>query len=204
MTADLAAFASNCADPFPADHYGKGVRCAVTLNDGTHLPCVMLRGRKAVVDLAVRRIIEEGRGKGVFGRKSDPSREMVAHFMTSGNRLNDYEVATVTPSKFAIPLPLLQRIEGETVMSWTGFVFVMKDGKSFSFGTTFQHQFFDIPDGYTFDDVAEIHNHSYVSEDGSITLIRHDPEMWRGELSRIKIYRDKPFFNCFIDCEALD
>jgi len=194
MTADLSAFASNCVDPFPADHYGKGVRCSVTLKDGTHLPCVMLRAREVAVDLAARRILEEGRGKGVFARKPDPSREIIAQFVTKGNRLNSYDVADVEPSRFAI-----QRVEGETVMSWTGFVFVMKDGKAFSFGTTFLYQFFDLPSGYSYADVDQVHNHSYVSDDGKITLIRHDTELWKGALSRMKVYREKPFFDCFLD-----
>ena len=136
MAVDLAEFASKCADPFPDVYYGKGVRCSVTLYDGTHLPCVMLRGRKAMVDLAMRRILEESGSKGLFGKKFNPSREMITLFVTSGNRLNGYDVAEVGPSKYAIPLSLLKQIEGETVMSWTGFVLVMKDGMAFSFGTS--------------------------------------------------------------------
>jgi len=204
MPVDLAAFAAECAEPFPADHYGKGARCAVVLNDGTSLPCVMLRGRKAAVDLAVRRIKEESGGKGVFGRSSDPSRDMVAHFTTKGNRLDSYEVASVEASRFAIPLSLLKRIQGETVMSWTGFVLTMSDGNSFSFGTTFTTQFFSLPDGYSFDDVSEVHNHSYVAEDGHITLIRQNPEHWRNALPHSKVYREKPFFDCFLDSDVLD
>jgi hypothetical protein len=204
MTANLVEFATTSGSQFPADHLGKGFRCSATLTDGTLLPCVMLRGRKAIIELAERRIREEGSGKGVFGLKADPSKEMLAHFVTSGNRVNAYDIASVEPSKFAIPLGLLNQIHGETVMAWTGFVFIMKDGTAFSYGTSFSFEFFDVPDGYSFDDVIEVRNHSFVDGEGIISSIHDDTERWRESFGKIKVYREKPFFDCFVDSPEFD
>ena len=63
-------------------------------------------------------------------------------------------------------------------MSWTQFVAVMKDGREFSFGTTYSTEFFNMPDGYTAKDVAKILPHE----------TRGDPT-----------YRERPFFNCYLD-----
>src|SRR5260221_10973746 len=93
-------------------------------------------------------------GAGVFGSNDDAYKKIVEHFLVSGNRVNDYDIARVEPSKYAIPTELLKQIGGETTMTWTGFVFEMPDGKFIPFGTTFLVAFFDIPDEYTFDDVV--------------------------------------------------
>jgi hypothetical protein len=41
-------------------------------------------------------------------------------------------------------------------MAWTGFIANMKDGKQFAFGTSFLFDFFDMPKGYSPNDIAEI------------------------------------------------
>ena len=63
-------------------------------------------------------------------------------------------------------------------MSWTGWVFEMNDGALFSYGSTFLFHFFQLPTGYTFADVAKVHNHSYLDDSGKITGIRENREAW--------------------------
>lgn len=198
MTQLLEDFIRSGVTSIPADHNGEGWRCSAVLGDGTTLPCVMLRRRKAVVDLAVRRLAEESRGKGVFGRLNDPYRDMLAHFVTKGNRVNDYDITEVTPSRYAIPLDLLEKIQGETVMSWTGFVLEMNDGQRFAFGTTFLFAFFNLPEGYEFSDVRAVHNHSYVGESGELLSIRGNQKAWFDTFKNLKVYREKPYFDCFL------
>jgi hypothetical protein len=122
--------------------------------------------RQRLVDLAKRRIKEEMESKGRLGG-DDPYGQIVTSFVTRGNRVNDYDVASSCVSKHAIPLALLKQIRGETFMAWTGWVFRMRDGRVFSYGTPFRAEFLQLPDGYEFNDVVEVINHSFVDSSGS-------------------------------------
>jgi hypothetical protein len=198
MTQVLEEFIEAGIDPFPDSTYGPGYRCSAQLVDGTFLPCVIIRQRKFIVDLAERRLAEERSKTGIFRNSSDPYREMLAHFVASGNRVNAYNIKRPTTSRFAIPLSVLEQIQGETVMSWTGFVLEMTDGHSFAFGTTFLTAFFDLPEGYGFENVKAVTNHSYLDEEGRVRPIREDAEKWRNSFSRCVVYREKPYFDCFV------
>src|SRR5262245_50221133 len=100
-------------EPIPHPVYGPRYRCSLTLKDGTLLPCAVLQSRDRLVELAKRRIKEE----------TDPTGHIVATFVAGGNRVNNYDVATASPSGFAILRSLLSQIHGETTMAWTGWVF---------------------------------------------------------------------------------
>lgn len=82
-------------------------------------------------------------------------------------------------------------------MGWTGFVGKMKDGKCFGFGTTFNTEFFNIPENYSVEDIIEIINHSYISRAGEIrsygTTVNKSSERYDF------IYRECPFFECYLD-----
>lgn len=185
-------------EPLPDSIYGPRYRCAVTLKDGTHLPCAVLQSKRAIVELAKRRIREKSTGKGMFELMPDPYGEIVATFVAGGNCINDYDVASATPSKFAPPLSLLKRIHGETTMGWTGWVFEMRDGKRFQFGSKYSMEFFHLPDGYSFDDVTEVHNHSYLSSDGDLRSLKQGG-MLPDEYKTATIFRERIFFTCYID-----
>ena len=148
--------------PLADNIFGNRYRCACTLRDGTYLPCVVLQSRSKIVELAKRRIKEEMVSKGRIGGP-DPFGQVVSSFVTSGNRIADYDVVATEKSPFAISQTLLSKIHGETWMSWTGWVFEMNDGCLFSCGSTFDYEFFPLPDGYGFQDVSAVHNHSYVN-----------------------------------------
>jgi hypothetical protein len=100
-----------------------------------------------------RRIDEETISLGKVGGLDSPHQTLAA-FVVYGNKINDYDVQSASPSRYAPPIALLKQIHGETCMGWTGWVFEMKDGKYFSYGTNSIMEFFDLPDGYSFDDVA--------------------------------------------------
>ena len=187
------------AEAFPDSSYGDGYRCSAYLKDGVFLPCVIIRRNEKYIELACQRFEEEKKGKGVFHRNTDGYREIVKNFVTSGNRINDYDIESVEKSQFAIPITLLDKIEGETVMSWTGFVFEMKDGKLFSFGASFQVEFFSLPKGYSFEDVSKVHNHSYVNNSGKIISIERGIHDFNEDYDHSAVYRERPYFTCFID-----
>lgn len=189
-------------DEWPDTSYGTGYRCSVNLNDGTHLPCVMLRRPASMVSLALRRFEDEKRGKSIFAIKKGSYERIVEHFVTSGNRINSFDVRDVSPSRFATPKSLLSQIEGETIMSWTGWVFEMKDGNLFPYGSTFLFEFFQLPEKYEFSDVAKVHNHSFLNKEGNITSIRENMDemlKYRDTIHSVQLYRERPYFTCFVE-----
>lgn len=164
-------------------HYdGPMYRCAAYLTDGVYLPCVVIADVAARVRLAKHRFEEtladshlpESKQRFGAGMRHD---DIVRVFVAGGNHIDSYAIARLEKSRFAIPRDRMREIKGETKMSWTQFVAVMKDGKRVAFGTTFFLDFFDMPDGYSGEDIVEIISH------GS-----GDPT-----------YRERPFFRCFVE-----
>lgn len=182
--------------PLPDSIYGPLYRCALTLKDGTHLPCVVIQSKQKIVDLAKRRIKEELAGKGCLGGP-DPYGQIVSNFATGGNRINDYDVASAEPSMFAPPISLLRQIHGETTMAWTGWVFEMTNGKLFAYGSSFRMEFLQLPEGYDFGDVAKVHNHSFLTEDGSLAPLTQGGMLPQG-YDRNAIFRERVHFTCAI------
>jgi hypothetical protein len=58
----------------------------------------------------------------------------------------------------------------------------MHDGQEFRFGTTFSNEFFEMPQGYSAVDIQRI------------TPAVRDEKSWQAT-----IYREKPFFICYVD-----
>jgi hypothetical protein len=102
--------------------------------------------------------------------------------VTEGNRLNHYDIEKLDLSDYALSPSHLDEINGETSMGWTEFYVIMDDGKEFCFGTTFAIEFFCMPEGYTSKNVVRI-----------IPAVRGEPRKYE------KVYRERPFFECFID-----
>jgi hypothetical protein len=174
-------------EPLVDSVYGPLYRCSLTLKDGTFLPCAVLQSKNKLVELATRRLREE---------TGDAAQRVFKSFVSAGNRVNDYDVADAAPSRFAPPVELLRQIRGETSMGWTGWVFEMKDGSLFPYGSTFLMEFFQLPDGYEFSDVATVHNHSVVSEDGNVSPLRRAGLPRYGARS---VLRERPYFVCPLD-----
>jgi hypothetical protein len=165
-------------------------RCSVTLKDGLFLPCVIIRNRSNWVDLAKKRFEEcrQESTKGFLNKNKVQNLltdydAIVSTFVTSGNRIDSYNIAGISESKFAIPLERMKEFKGETSMSWTQFTCKMKDSKEFEFGTSFNDEFFDMPKGYCGKDIIKI----VPAERGSLRTKSN------------VIFREKPFFECFLD-----
>ena len=197
---DIIRFLKDNIQPLNNSIYGVSYRAAVHLTDGTYLPCVLFRNPRNKVNLAIKRFKEEQQGKGIFGiSKGNGYYNIVKNFVTNGNSINYYDIEKVEKSPFAFPSEILSKIQGETTMGWTGFSVKMKDGKYFSFGTRLFFKFFQIPDNYSIEDIAEIINHSYVSENGELKFLREDFTSYPDDYKISNVYREKIFFECFID-----
>jgi len=197
---DIIKFLKDNVEPLQDSAYGPGYRASVYLIDGTFLPCVIFRNPKTVVNLAIRRFKEEQKGKSIFNKSSGLGYyNIVKTFVTNGNCINDYDIDRVEKSKFAFPLTIQKQIQGETTMGWTGFAAKMKDGKHFGFGTNFRWEFFQMPDNYSVDDIVEIINHSYVLKTGELRSHREGEMTRPEEYKDAVVYRERPFFECYID-----
>lgn len=53
-------------------------------------------------------------------------------------------------------MKIQKQIQGETSMAWTAFVARFKDGRLLSFGTTWNWEYFDLPEGYHSENIDEI------------------------------------------------
>lgn len=197
---DIINFLKNNIEPIEDSVYGGGYRASVYLKDGTFLPCVIFRNSKSIVNLAIRRFKEENSGKSVFKKGSGLGYyTIVKDFITKGNRINDYDIDRVEISNYAFPLSIQRQIHGETTMGWTGFALKMKDGKYFGFGTSFRTEFFQMPDGYTVDDIETVINHSYVLRNGELRSHEEAFTNRPDDYNDAVIYRERPYFNCFIE-----
>jgi hypothetical protein len=176
---EIVDFVKRKIEALPATSpYGARYRVAATLSDGTYLPCVVVEGTTDRLNLAMRRFDESRHARHVsMGYES-----IVKVFVAKGNTVNDYDIDQLAPSPCAIPLARLLEIKGETSMGWTEFYAVMKDGAEFRFGTQFLTEFFGLPEGY-----------------GIADIVRIIPAV-RGEAPRHqRIYRERPFFTCYVD-----
>jgi hypothetical protein len=196
---NIIRFLKDNIEPLDDSIYGLSYRASAYLTDGVYLPCVIFRNPKSTVNLALRRFKEEQKGKGIFGKSAASYFKIVEHFVTSGNRINDYDIEKVEKSKYAFPISILRQIRGETTMGWTGFAAKMKDGKYVGFGTSFLTEFFQMPDNYSTDDIAEIINHSYVLKNGEIRSHKETNMTFTDNYKDAVVYRERPYFICYID-----
>jgi hypothetical protein len=176
---DILEFVRKHIEPLPAfPPYTERYRVAGEMTDGTILPCIVIEGRSALVDLALKRF-EQTRDS------ANPTmgyRAIVSTFVTQGNNINDYDLRELSVSAHAILPDRLRQVGGETSMSWTEFYATMTDGKEFRFGTSYLTEFFDMPQGYCAADIAAI-----------VPAVSGQPP--RQE----RIYRERPFFTCYVD-----
>lgn len=197
---DIIKFLKDNIHPLDDNAYGLGYRASATLKDGTFLPCVIFRNPATLINLAIRRFKEEQSGKSIFSKSSGLGyREIVKTFVASGNCVNHYDIAKVDKSRFAFPLDAQKQIKGETSMSWTAFVAKFKDGRHLSFGTTWNWEFFDLPDDFNAEDIVEIINHSYLLKTGEIVGHRSSFDRVTRKNEMEKIYSDRQFFECYVD-----
>jgi hypothetical protein len=200
-TEEIIKFLKSEIKPIEDQNIGLGYRASVYLKDGTYLPAVIFRNPKMKVDQAIKRFKEEKSGKGIisWGKDKDAYREIVKLFVTSGNKINDYDIEKVEKSRFAFPIEILKKLRGETTMAWTGFAVRMKDGKIFGFGTSFLTEFFQMPNGYEATDIEEIINHSYISKMGELKSHKVPFFQRPDDYDEKVIHRERPFFECYLE-----
>ncbi|WP_155960820.1 hypothetical protein [Flavobacterium daejeonense] len=198
---EIIKFLKGNIEPIQDNIYGLGFCASVTLKDGTFLPCVIFRNPQKLIELAIRRFKEEQSGKSIFASKTKGLgyREIVKTFVTKGNCVNIYDIANVQESRFAIPPNVAKQIHGETAMSWTAFVAEFNDKRKLSFGTSWNMEFFDLPNDYDFKNVTNIISGVYLSKDNEIVPHKSITDFTNNKEQLQYIHREKPFFECFVE-----
>ncbi len=191
---EIVEFVKNNIEPLPDSSRNSPIyRCSATLTDGLRLPCVSIMSKQARVERVIQRFEQCRKAKpGLIKKlieKSKPTNlyldypYIVETFTCSGNRLNYYDIESLTESPFAILPERMKETAGETSMSWTQFTARMKDSNEFQFGTTYYEQFFYMPDNYTARDIVKI-----------IPAKRGTPRNFN-----MKVFRERPYFECYIE-----
>jgi hypothetical protein len=141
---EILAWGRAHGEPIPDACDRTAFRCAAWLDDGTYLPCVLLREATAHVqlarDLLERRVAEDF--DAVY-----PS--LLRSLVVSGSRVDEQRLARLETSPFAIPWSLLSTLPGQLNVSPMEFAAAMDDGAVFAFGTALDLAFFDMPPGYS-------------------------------------------------------
>jgi hypothetical protein len=184
-TDDLKEFLVANIKPLKDSIYGDRYRAAARIIDGTYLPCVVFQRRQEQVNLALRRFDQLQAEKSQY-------RAIVESFVTNSSHVAEYDLSAAELSPFAWPLELLNTIHGETAMGRTAFVAEMKDGTMHSFGTSFRFEFFELPEGYSYTDIATIHSGMIYSVTRGLCKFSME---WMKEITP---YREKPFFTCYL------
>jgi hypothetical protein len=68
----------------------------------------------------------------------------------------------------------------------------------FSFGSSFAMEFFQLPEGYEFADVAEVINHSFVDSNGALVSLERGGFLPEGYPFG-SVFRERVFFTCAVD-----
>jgi hypothetical protein len=196
---NIIEFLKQNVEPIDDKVYGLEYRASAKMIDGTFLPCVIFVNPNSTVNLALKRFKEEQKGNGLFGNSSTAYSKIVKHFVTNGNRINNYDIESVEKCRYAFPVEIRNQIRTETTMGWTGFVAKMRDGKYFSFGTRFLTEFFQMPDNYVPDEIIEIINHSYVLKSGEVRSHKVAFTKFPDDYEDSIVFRERPYFVCYID-----
>ncbi|MBK9527300.1 MAG: hypothetical protein IPO41_03040 [Acidobacteria bacterium] len=181
---EIVNFLKENVTPMKTVSYGTFYRASAYLTDGTYLPCVMFGNPNEIISLASRRFAETA-------KNAYEHRGVVESFVAKNSTVPIYNISKVELSPYAWPEETLREIRGETTMGWTAFTAKMRDGKVFGFGTRFNFEFFDLPQGYSYEDIVKINSGKIVDPTG----VERDFTYY----GDVHYYRDRPFFYSYSD-----
>lgn len=180
--------------------YGNYYRAAAYVRGGTYLSCVRFRSPRYDIESAARMLERARAGEyTVNGSAELAYQSEIKSLVAYGNRVSFYEIERIVPSQNAFPPEILNQIEGETTMGFTGFSARMSDGKYFGFGTTHHFDFFELPDGYRKTDIREVINHSYVLKTGDLRYHQRAFLTPPPDYEDAVVHWSLPFFECYMD-----
>jgi len=190
-------------EPILEPIYGPLYRCSLTLRDGMHIPCAVLQSKPRYIEV-MKMLLDDALARkrlwlqGADDLEVDPYDSTLSSFISETNIVKDSDIASVEISPYATPPSLINYIQEETLMGWTGWVLEMNDGKRFAYGAEHSKYFVELPDGYGFTNLARVYRHSYLSDDGqlcSLERARRPPDKYQ----EMKLLRERNYFTCYID-----
>jgi len=136
---------------------------AARLRGGAYLPCVAFRDKEEYLRKALQYLEKMFRQ---YGRGTQPYQSTL-EFCTNGcgdAKVFFYDIASIEKSVYAIPPTTSNQLDGPTGRNGMCFVAEMKDGKCFAYHTEIlMGSFWDMPSGYSGEDIAKLWTHSYTS-----------------------------------------
>jgi len=141
---------------------------AARLRGGAYLPCVAFRDQEEYLRKALQ-YLEKLRRQ--FGRGAQPYQSMLEFYINGGRdaKVFFYDIASIEKSVHAIPPTIYNQLDGPTGRNGMCFVAEMKDGKCFAYhDEILMESFWDMPSGYSGEDIAKLWTHSYLSKSGEI------------------------------------
>ena len=187
---DIAGFLRANVEPLVRRTGRVEYRASAFLRGGWYLPCVVFEGNRGAWEYAKAASPERSRGR-------------LADYLDSfavwgwgppSSKIGSHLIRRIERCPFAWPLRLLEQIHGETVMSVTAFVVRMKDGRKFSYAVASMGEpFYDLPKGYTTDDICQtysgmVYTEAYGIEDYRISTHHRSAHY----------YEEKTYFYCHI------
>ena len=155
--AEIVKYLNSHVEPVATSAWYKRIfRASAYLRDGIYLPCVIFTNTRDYLNLALHRL-EKTSGTEYS--------EVLKSFIASGNTLASDDIERVEISPYALPPSHLREIAnaGETAMGSVSFTAEMADGSEISFLSTFDIEFFDLPQGYSMDQIVRVHPHKSLA-----------------------------------------
>ncbi|WP_255156635.1 hypothetical protein [Ferruginibacter sp. HRS2-29] len=196
---DLIYFLQKQITPNFTDFYGQEYCAAVSLNDGTILPCVVFRHKRKMIDLIYGELHKKRLSRGVTNDRPHDrefvQKNIIEHHLVAENivRFND-EIIKVEKCKFAMPEEILKKINGEPAHF---FLAKFKDGsyENFRIG---EGPFYEVPIDKELEGITEVFNSTLMLQNGEIISIEKLADWKTHEADLKKIHCSKPYFACYV------
>lgn len=194
---DLIYLLSKYVEPVSNTLYGDEYCAAVTLNDGTFLPCVVFRHQRKAIELIYQAlhkkhygIIDKRPYDTEFIQKGIIRRELVSENIVKF----DSDVVKVEKCKYAMPEKVLREMNCTPTHY---FLARFKDGsyENFRWG---EGLFYEEPASNRLEDIVEIFNSKLMLENREIITLKNLMDWKNNETWLKKIHITKPYFVCYI------
>lgn len=173
-----------------------GVRCQAYLDNGGFLPCLRLMdGRLHITDL-VERLDGTVPGAPSPGRAAFES--MLSNEIWSSNAIGYWMIERVEPSPNALPVALREAIGPPINRDLWAWVFEMRDGARFNYGSCGAFDFLRLPDGYGFQDVAKVLPRKVVDQRGKLRTFNSQDKSLHG----LPFYSEMKSIRCWLPLSA--
>lgn len=178
---------------------------AVRLLGGAYLPCVTFRDKREYFRKTIP-YLENLRKQ--YGIGSEPYQQQCELILLGlGNGIvHPYTISAIEKSIHAVPMDIYNQLDGPTGRNGMCFVAEMKDGKFTAYhDEILMGSFWEMPPGYSGEDIVNLWNHSYLTKEGKIALYGEgdddcpDEQYLAYKSNHAVELRAVPYFVCYVE-----